>query len=53
MSHLLKQIPTYFLLKLFSKKSLVAKNLPAELKMQIPYPTHKCAQNTQSRDPQE
>lgn len=50
MTYLVKQIPTYFLMKLFSRKSLVAKNLPTELQMQIPYSSHK---STWSRSPRE
>lgn len=52
MTYLVKQSPTYFLLKLFSKRSLVAKNLPTELEMQIPYPSHRSTRSTWSRGSQ-
>lgn len=53
MTHLLKQSPTCFMQKLFSKKSLVYENLPTEPERQNPNPSHKRTRSTRSRNSQE
>lgn len=53
MTHLLKYIPTCFMLKLFSRKSLVYQSLPGVPEMQSPDPSHKRIRSTGSRSSQE
>lgn len=53
MTHLLKQIPTCFMLKLFSRKSLVYQSLPGVPEIQSPDPSHKRTRSTGSRSSQE
>lgn len=53
MTHLLKQIPTCFMVKLFSRKSLIYQNLPSEPEMQSPDPSHKRTRSTWSWSSQE